>query len=201
MSFFDDIAQITTRQKLLEYYVDSIKVYADGMTEESLASHKTSKALRLIRYHTTDPLEPHLPYPISDMTNQEVYDIAMELLCEAISMGERNAKYELAERLLTPNNPHLTYDKQLGEFLMQVGLLDKELGSCIYFGKTWEIEPNDSIINFWANLFNEWLREGERKYLLRIPPTLGIPLDFKYDRENRKVIFTCVNEKEMLENE
>lgn len=201
MSFFDDIAQITTRQKLLEYYVDSIKVYADGRTPESLASHKTSKALWLIRYHTTDPLEPHLPYPISDMTNQEVYDIAMELLCEAISMGEQEAKYQLAERLLTKNNPHLTYDKQLGEFLMQVGLLDKELGSCIYFGRTWETEPNDSIINFWTNLFYEWFRESNRDCLLLIPPTLGIPLDFKYDKENRKVIFTCVNEKEMLENE
>lgn len=85
--------------------------------------------------------------------------------------------------------------------MIQVGLLEKELSSCTWLSEHWEIEPNEDIINFWSNIFDKWCEEYEKKSIRQVAPKLGIKLDFKYDKENKKVIFTCPNLGELREIE
>lgn len=184
------LSTINTRQALFEHYVYPYDDVLYTKRKFIRAFSKGGSASHMITFHIELFSEIGY-YPISDMTQQEVYDVAMQMYCEAISMGDKRAKTELAEHLLKKDNPFLTYDKQLGEFLMQVGLLEKQLGACIYFGETWEIEPNDSIINFWSNLFYEWFKKPIK------PPTLGIKLDLTYDKENRRVVFNCPDNQEL----
>lgn len=109
MSRFDEErAALTNRQEFLDYYLKDIKPAPKGSSKLSLAMRRTSNANMIIRHHTkdyNDPSDIWRYYPISDMTDQEVYDFAIELYCEAISMGDEYAKDELAEQLLKKNNP------------------------------------------------------------------------------------------------
>lgn len=194
-AFHNQMLEINTREKLFEHYVYPYNAH-NYKRKASLAFSKGGSASHMITFHIELFSEIGY-YPISDMTQQEVYDVAMQMYCEAISMGDKRAKTELAEHLLKKDNPFLTYDKQLGEFLMQVGLLEKQLGACIYFGETWEIEPNDNIINFWSNLFNQWFGEDQKKWDKPRRPKLGIKLDLTYDKENRRFVFNCPDNQEL----
>lgn len=116
---------------------------------------------------------------IPNVSKQEIYNEAIKLYCLAIRHGDTVSKSYLAEQLLWKRNPYLYYDKPLGEFLMQIAMIEKCNRAYSYFAKKSYHSSNKSIYCYWHN---QQLFHFEYNQLQNC-------LELYYDENSKKVLF------------